>query len=54
VNQEGPGRPFIREQGVQGNPHPFPPLDRQAGGFIQDQALIIFKQDGDTLQNRLP
>jgi hypothetical protein len=51
VNQERPGRPFARKQRVQGNPHPFPALNRQTGRFIQNYTFVIFKQDGNTLQN---
>jgi hypothetical protein len=51
VDQERPGGPLGGKQGVQGDGDPFTALNRQAGGFIQDYTVVIFKQDGNALQN---
>jgi hypothetical protein len=45
VNQEGPFPKGRRQQGIQGDPYPLPSLNRQARGLVEDETIIIFKEN---------
>jgi hypothetical protein len=45
VNQEGPLPKGFRQQGVQGYPYTLTSLNRQTRGFVEDETIVIFKED---------
>jgi hypothetical protein len=53
VNQERPGGKFLFQEPIQGNLHALPPLYRQSRRFVEDQAIVVFKQNRYPLQNTL-